>query len=121
VLADPTRQSLRLRYRQRQPMPNGADSSARPLVVFRAAETVLARRQTLATVLLEIDQTFNPASIRQERGLLLGTQPLHRFSKVARLFQLSEANHERDVDLAALTSGLGQHGPVRVNKSGIIK
>jgi hypothetical protein len=101
--------------------PNGADSSAWPLIVCRGAGTHDARRQTLATVSLEIDQTFNPASIRQDRGLLLGTQPLHRFSKVARLFQLSKANHERNVDLATLTTSLAQHGPVGVNEGGIIK
>ena len=101
--------------------PNGADASAWPLIVCRGAGTYDARRQTLATVSLKIDQAFNPASIRQDGGLLLGTQPLHRFSKVARLFQLRKANDERNVDLAALTTSLCQHGPVGVNKGGIIK
>src|SRR5215468_5795569 len=103
------------------PTQSRMDSSAWPLIVFRGTGTHDARRQTLATVSLEIDQTFNPASIRQDRGLFLGTQPLHRFSKAARLFQLGKANHERNVDFTALTRTLCQHGPVSVNKGGIIK
>ena len=43
--------------------PNDADPSARPLIVFRGAGTRDVRPKTLATVSLEINQTFNPARI----------------------------------------------------------